>query len=124
MSDESTQFRRPSAQELHLLAQLVARASGVQLSPGWRDTLRVRPMADGGMGSLKLASEESLQSDRPIGRRAAELQFVDADGIPVLVSLNVDRDGHLLELDMWKTDFSSLIRIPDEFPNDPSEDTH
>jgi hypothetical protein len=123
MSDESTQFRRPSPQELQLVALLVSRASGVQLSPDWRETLRVRPMADGGMGSLKLASEESLQPERPIGRRAAELQFVDADGVSVLASLNVDRDGHLLELDMWKTDFSPLIRIPDEFPNGPPKIT-
>lgn len=123
MLDEFTQFRKPSPQELRLVALLVARASGAQLSPDWRETLLVQPIADGGMGSLKLASEESLQAERPIGRRAAEFQFVDADGVSVLASLNVDRDGRLLELDMWKTDFSPLIRIPDELSDPPMNAT-
>ena len=117
MSDESTRFRRPSAQELRLLKLLVARASDLQLGPDWPETLRVRTMDDGGMGSLKLASEEAFQSDRPIGRRVAELQFADADGVSVLASLNVDQNGQLLELDIWKTDFTPLVQLPEKLPD-------
>lgn len=47
------------------------------------------------------------------GGQVAEYQFTDADGVEVLASLNVDQDGRPFELDMWKTDFSPLIRIPD-----------
>ena len=41
--------------------------------------------------------------------------FTDEDGVKVIASLNVDSDGHLFELDIWKTDFSPLLRIPAEF---------
>jgi hypothetical protein len=72
-------------------------------------------MQDGGMGSLILATDESLQKPgRRFGRMAAELQFNDADGVAVLASLAVDQYGNLLELDLWKTDFSALIRIPED----------
>jgi len=74
-------------------------------------------MDDGGMGSLRLATDEALQQPRRLmGRRAAELQFIDADGVTVLASLNLDQNGELLELDIWKTDFSPLIQIPDDLP--------
>lgn len=122
MSDESTQFREPTPQELRLLVALVALASEVHVTPNWRETVRVQAMADGGMGSLRLATDEALQqSERLIGWRAAELQFIDADGVSVLASLNLDQNGELLELDMWKTDFSSLVRIPDELSNEPPD---
>jgi len=42
----------------------------------------------------------------------AEYQFTDADGVEVLISLNVDADGRPFELDVWKTDFSPLVRMP------------
>jgi len=72
-------------------------------------------MEDGGMGSLMLATDEALQKPRRLfGQRAAELQFLDADGVSVLASLNLDQNGELLELDVWKIDFSPLKRIPDD----------
>jgi hypothetical protein len=74
-------------------------------------------MDDGGMGSLRLATDEALQKPgRLVGPRAAEVQFIDADGVPVLASLNLDQNGELMELDIWKTDFSPLIRIPENLP--------
>jgi len=104
-------------QELRLLAALVTRASAVRLRPDWLETLRVSPIDDGGMGSLRLATDEALQQPgRLVGPRVAEVQFTDADGVPVLASLNLDPDGELMELDIWKTDFSPLIRIPDDLP--------
>ena len=47
------------------------------------------------------------------GKQVSELQFVDQDGIDVLVSLYVDTQGEIFELDVWKTDFSQLIRFPE-----------
>ena len=46
----------------------------------------------------------------------AEIQFTDTDGVEVLASLNLDQDGKPFELDVWKTDFNALIRIPDPLP--------
>lgn len=42
----------------------------------------------------------------------AELQFDDDDGVPILTSLNIDQDGKLFELDIWKVDYSPVIKYP------------
>jgi hypothetical protein len=52
-----------------------------------------------------------LHQARRLGHRIAELQFDDADGVPVIASLNVDQDGDLYELDVWKVDFKPVIRL-------------
>lgn len=65
-------------------------------------------MDDGGMGSLLFPGSR----DRIYGGTLAEAEFRDEDGTPVLVSLNLDSSGELFELDVWKVDFSPLIRIP------------
>ena len=67
---------------------------------------RVVPMDDGGMGSLRFD-----QTD-PMGEEIAVTTFIDADGVPVSVSLNVTSRGRLYELDVFKADFSPLIRFP------------
>lgn len=112
MSDASIRWTRPSDAALRLIRVLVAQAPELRLTPNWLDTLRVQAMSDGGMGSMKLATEDVFQSHRLIGRRVAEVQFADADGVAVIASLNVDRDEQLLELDLWKVDFSPVIQLP------------
>jgi len=68
----------------------------------------VQEMNDGGMGSLLFNGP----SGRRYGSTLAEAEFHDADGTVVLVALNLDTNGELFELDIWKVDFSPLIRIP------------
>ena len=66
---------------------------------------------NGGMGSVRFVSD--VEGDaRRFGRRIAELEFADDDGATVVASLNVDQDGRLFEIDIWKTDFGSVIRYP------------
>ena len=111
MSDESTQPREPTVQERRLLQALATRWSS---SPrDWVRQVTVRPMADGGMGSLELLPPDLPQGSRRFGSRVAELQFKDDDGVVVIASLNVDQNKVPFELDVWKTDFSPLHRIPD-----------
>ncbi len=107
---ESTQFREPSDSERRLLALLAAQAPA--LGFGWLEGLFVSEMDDGGMGSLRLVPRGVSSSGRIFGNKVAEYQFTDSDGVEVLASLNVDQDGQPFELDVWKTDFSPLIRIP------------
>lgn len=66
-------------------------------------------MNDGGMGSLLFVRSKP---DRRLGEVVAEFQFKDEDNIPVLASLNLDEDGELFELDLFKADFSPLKRLP------------
>ena len=70
----------------------------------------VEDMKDGGMGSLRFKDAEN--QERRLGKKIAEAEFTDQDGIPVNAVLNLDDNGELFELDMWKMDFSALKRYP------------
>jgi hypothetical protein len=64
------------------------------------------------MGSLKFYN--GLQrSALAYGRQVAEAAFQDTDGIPVSLTLSVDKGGELFELDVFKADGSPLIHYPD-----------
>ena len=65
--------------------------------------LLVNSMDDGGMGSLSIGEH---YASRQLGQEIAEYMFDDIDGIPVSAALNVDKQGNLYELDIWKVDFS------------------
>jgi hypothetical protein len=107
------QKRKPSAQELKLLEKLVS-ATSKKFPGNWKENLLVEVMNDGGMGSLLLFPAGEINSTRLFGSQVSELKFNDADGIEVIVSLNVDQDGKMFELDSWKTDFNALNRIPED----------
>jgi len=101
--------RTPSNDERRLLKALIERADSNDLS--LQDDLLVESMNDDGMGSLKLVPLNASPY-RKYGRKASNLEFNDVDGVKVSVVLNLDQNGHLFEIDIWKTDFSPLIRIP------------
>lgn len=66
-------------------------------------------MDDGGMGSFRFALSTP---GRVYGRTLSEGWFRDSDGVPVVVSLNVDTADELFEPDSWKVDFSVRNRLP------------
>ena len=43
----------------------------------------------------------------------AQCEYTDKDGENVVVSLTYDQEGKLLDLDFWKSNFTSLINYPD-----------
>lgn len=104
--------RKPTEQELRILELLIKKSSLV-LSDNWKDNLLVRPMEDGEMGSLYLFPNGKIIENRILGEQVSEFQFTDIDNVEVIASLNIDDNGELFELDMWKTDFSKLSRFPD-----------
>ena len=63
------------------------------------------------MGSLRLVVGGQARESQVFGRRAAEYEFLDTDGVPVIASLNLDQDGIPFELDVWKVDFSPTERL-------------
>jgi hypothetical protein len=73
------------------------------------NSLLVEPMSDGGMGSLTLGLD---RASRKFGRQVAECHFVDDDQVLVCVTLNVDKNGLPLEVDVWKVSFGATIRWP------------
>lgn len=82
--------------------------------------LLVRPLDDGGMGSLELHVPPAPRGARGLVHRAAEVQFVDADGVAVIVSLYIDSTGLPVEMDVWKTDFSPPRSVPERFQEEES----
>ncbi len=71
-------------------------------------TSHVTDMRDGGMGSIRFVHPEP----RSFGKALAEAKYVDSDGVLVSITVNVDRNGQLFEVDFWKVDFSPLGRYP------------
>ena len=103
--------RKPTQQEIKLI-EFLATKGGINLSPQWKDKLMVIPLEDGNMGSLSLFPM-GLTDRRPhLAKIISDYQFTDEDGVEVLVSLYVDVMGDLYDLDIWKTDFSPLIKMP------------
>ncbi|MDR1199198.1 MAG: hypothetical protein LBK94_09365 [Prevotellaceae bacterium] len=104
--------RIPTIQEERLL-ELLIKKSSLLIPKDWKNGLLVRNMDDGAMGSLYLFPQGKIFENRMFGKQVSEFQFTDIDGIEVIASLNVDSDGNLFELDIWKTDFGKLIKFPD-----------
>jgi hypothetical protein len=77
------------------------------------DKLGVSEMSDGGMGSLMLFPRDMENTSRSFGQQLVLGEFTDSDGVPVSIALNADSAGNLYELDLWKVDFSSLLKWPD-----------
>jgi hypothetical protein len=104
--------RKPTLQEEKLL-ELLVKKSSITIPENWKDGLLVCPMDDGEMGSLYLFPQGKLIEGRILGGQVSEFQFTDLDKVAVIASLNVDNEGNLFELDIWKTDFGKLLKLPD-----------
>jgi len=102
--------RKPTIEESQLLDKLIEK-SPIDLPLNWKSTLKVKPMSDGDMGSLLLYPNGINNSIRVFGERISEYQYKDIDGVDIIASLNVDSNGDLFELDIWKTDFSPTKKI-------------
>lgn len=98
-------MRHLTSDELPLVAFLFELA-GLSQNP---TNLQVEPMDDGGMGSLAFSP---ISPSRCFGRTAADCLFSDQDGVSVSAALNLDQHGEPLELDVFKVDFSALVRWP------------
>jgi hypothetical protein len=103
--------RKPTVQELKLIELLVEKAS-INLSSNWRDELTVKNMDDGQMGSLRLYPDRDIIKKRIFDKCVSEYQFNDIDGILVIASLYIDSENKLFELDIWKTNYEPLKRLP------------
>jgi uncharacterized protein DUF6984 len=100
------------ADELAIIKKMLAASPfEAKLAPQV-SAMKVQEMPDGGMGSIKFFNGRP-RSELEYGKEIAEAAFKDADGVPVSLSLRVDKAGDLFELDVWKVDFSPLIGYPD-----------
>ena len=110
------EYSRILTKEERKLVEFLLKKSSINFGDNWCDNLFVSPMDDGGMGSLLLLPNGvQINNNRKFGKKISEIQFYDEDGVEVIASLNVDQNGDLFELEIWKTDFSKLINLPDTF---------
>ena len=107
------ELNRKLSQEEEALVKLLIKNASATIQINWKSNLLAKPMDDGKMGSLLLLPNGIDNSGRKFGSCVSEYQFTDKDGIEVIVSLNLDEKGDLFELDIWKTNFSPLIKIPE-----------
>jgi hypothetical protein len=73
----------------------------------------VEELQDGKMGSLRFHHGTVTDEDRRLGTPILEGQFYDYDGTLVSLTVNVDGQGKLYELDLWKVDFSPTRKFPE-----------
>jgi hypothetical protein len=106
-------IRTPSQNERDLLRALLLQAQNADQLLREVEGVHVLEMSDGGMGSLTLVPEGVGQSNRRFGCQVVQGEFLDVDGVPVSVAVNLDEDGRLFELDVWKADFSPIREWPD-----------
>lgn len=109
----TTRKRTLTKQERELLKELIKR-SNIKIPDDWEQGLLVAPV-DGVTNSLFLFPRGTLKTERTLGVQVSECQFQDSDGVRVIATLNLDRQGRLLELDLWKTDFSKVRKIGTAF---------
>ena len=62
---------------------------------------------------IKMIDITDLRGSNRSAEQIAEAAFQDANGVPVSITLSVDTIGDLFEMDVFKADFSPLIRYPD-----------
>lgn len=61
----------------------------------------------GKMGSISLGGDTSAYDSDLI-----QVEYIDSDNTPVVITLTKDNKNQLLDLDFWKVDFSKLIDYP------------
>lgn len=108
---EQTLARKLREDEIRLISRLQNAALGRSAVVERLDELLVRDQDDGGMGSV-IVRRGGLPTR--FGAKISELTFVDEDGVSVSASLNVDTEGRIYELDIFKSDFSARGQIPKE----------
>lgn len=99
-------FREIREEEVVLLKHMLTLANLSHTD--FPHTERVYEYEGGKMGSINFDNDntENYLGDLMV------VEFKDEDEIRVVVTLTIDKDKKLLDLDFWKEDFSALKRYP------------
>jgi hypothetical protein len=66
-------------------------------------------MNDGEMGSISF----DLHNSATYGSDLIQVEYLDLDEILVIITLSIDTNGNLYELEFWKVDFCKLNKYPE-----------
>lgn len=104
-------IRKTTLVELNLIEYLAGKAK-YQLDLAWKEKIKVIPLTDEIIGSLRLTFDSTSDPSQDDCIEISNRMFYDKDGIPVAVYLLVNKENILCELDMWKGDYSPISEIP------------
>ena len=96
---------RPIRQDERILIEYLL--SQIDNGRKYRIPNEVEDLDDGGMGSVQLTRNGQHDGD------LVKVTFLDEDGQTVLIVLTRNQFDELYDLDIWKVDFSPLLRFPD-----------
>lgn len=102
--------RKLRKEQADLIAEMVRNSPNADKLLRLLSARLVEDMNDSGMRSVRFRAADNRH--RRFGQKIAEAEFTDEDGTLVSAVVNVDQNGELLELDIWKVDFSPLKRYP------------
>lgn len=111
MELNNEKIRKPTDLELGLIKYLID-ISEYDYNGNLGMDLLVSSMNDGNMGGLFLYTKDNIAQNRLFGKEISSFKFEDLDGIDVIVSLYLDTNNELYELDIWKTNYCELLHIP------------
>ncbi len=97
--------RRHIRKEESELIYFLCKKAGI--APSALEDFEVEEYEGGIMGSIGLGHPEAVYKKDLI-----QVDYLDEDQIPVVITLTLDTEGQLLDLDFWKTDFSKLLNYP------------
>lgn len=106
-------MRTISADEYDFLLKVESVSGKNFHSLGLSQQSLVESMTDGGMGSIKFIADSNSSAIRSLGSVLVQGEFEDADGVTVSFAINLDKDGSLFELDLWRVDFAELQQLPE-----------
>jgi hypothetical protein len=99
--------RKLKSEEYALLQYLLTHCGHSSLIPEL-ESASVTEMKDGGMGSLRFVHDMPTK----LGSVLCEADGFDSDSVPLDISINLDEEGRLYELDIWKVNFAPLLTYP------------
>ncbi|EMO89541.1 DUF6984 family protein [Leptospira noguchii] len=108
----SSESRTLKPEEKDFLLAIISEDDPESIGPGQLDSILVQELSDGHMGSIRFIQSVCKNTNRQFSRKWKEVQFYDDDGVLVLASILLDKNGCAFELEIWKTNFNPLIRFP------------
>ena len=91
-------------EERELIEYLISEA---QVNRSFSINSKVYEYEGGVMGSISLGSD-----DAKYAKDLIQCKYIDVDNTAVIITLTLDEENNLLDLDFWKEDFSRLIKYP------------
>lgn len=98
--------RKLNAEERELIVGMLRHAGRLDLRQNLEER-EVVSMGDGGMGSVQFLDAISMRQSELVRASAT-----DIDGVTLEIALNINCEKLISELDIWKVDFSRIIKIP------------